>query len=253
MFDKISEIIKSLLPDSDLPTKEYIERIIINFLLAILVSVLLYMTINNTILAERMGLSKVEKTLPLLSHVDLLRDIQTTRQVIKQFSDTYTEVKSSFIIVLVDEAGNIITKSSQTSESNTLMWTITTFKGGEDNLYILEEAIRKFNKIILKAFVFSGGCTSDKIRGTDLEKNRALSDMTTTHYVACPLFSKKKVMLGYTLSFLSLPAVPVNKISTKGDGNTVLLWAFEDRLLIVTKVTESYLNGFETEYKFFYR
>lgn len=59
-------------------------------------------------------------------------------------------------------------------------------------------------------------------------------------------------MVGYTLSFLSLPGLPANNILAKDNGNTILLWAFEDRLLRVTKFVESYFNGFERQYGFFY-
>jgi hypothetical protein len=251
MFDKVVEILKELLPDSDLPTKDYIARITINFLLAVIVAVLLYLTVNNTIIADRIGLSKVDKALPILSHVDLLRDFQTARQVIKQFSDTYTEIKSSFIITLVDESGNVITKNSSVEQASTLLWTVTTYKGGEDNLYILDETLRKFNKIIIKELQ-TGSCTSAKIQGTDLEKNRAMSEMATTHYVACRVFSKKKVLVGYTLSFLSFTPVLSNNVKTKDDVNTILLWAFEDRLLRVTKFIESYFRSFEVQYRVFY-
>jgi hypothetical protein len=250
MPEKIIELLKNLLPDSSLPTKDYIARITINFTLVIIVSLLLYTTINNTILADKMGLSKLEKALPVLSHVDLIRDFQTVRQVIKQFSDAYTEVKSSFIIVLVNETGNIVTKNSPIEKTDTLLWTVTTYKGGEDSLYILDEIIRKFNKNILPELQ-NHSCTSAKVQGTNLENNRAISDMLTTHYVACPIFTKKGVLVGYTLSFLSLTPVPLSN-KAKGDTNTILLWTFEDRLLRVTKFVESYFRSFEVQYKIHY-
>jgi hypothetical protein len=252
MSEFFAEILKALRPDSSLPTKDYVIRIIINFLLAIIVAILFYLTVENTILADKMGIAKVSKNLPVLSHVDLLRDFQTTRQVVKQFSDTYQEIKSSFVILLVDETGNVITKPSQISTANTLIWTVVTFKGGEDSLYILDENIRKFNKEILKVLV-NGGCTSSKIIGTHLEKYRAVTEMQTTHYVVCPIISKKKVMLGYMLSFLSLPPLPINTKKVKSTENIILLWAFEDRLLRITKFIEFYFDGFENQYKIFYR
>lgn len=251
MLDKIVEFLQELLPDSNLPTRDYIARVTINFLLAIIVAVLLYLTIDNTILADKMGLSKIEKALPVLSHVDLLRDFQTAKQVIKQFSDSYTEIKSSFIVVLVDEVGNVITKRELIEKANTLLWTVTTYKGGEDSLYILDETIRKFNKVIVTALQ-SGSCTSAKIQGTNLEKDRTLSEMLATHYVACPITSKKGVLLGYSLSFLSLAPVLPNNIKAKDDANTILLWAFEDRLLRVTKFVESYFRNFEVQYRIYY-
>jgi hypothetical protein len=250
MSEIFAEILKALRPDSNLPTKDYVIRLTINVVLAIVVAVLFYLTIENTILADKMGIAKVNRNLPVLSHVDLLRDFQTTRQVVKQFSDTYIEIKASFIIALVDDTGNIITKTKQITDANTLIWTVTTFKGGEDALYILDESIRKFNKHFIKSL--TNTCISSKIMGTELEKYRAISEMQTTHYVVCPIISKQKVMLGYMLTFLSLPPLPIKTTNAKNPDNIILLWAFEDRVLRVTKFIELYFNGFENQYRFFY-
>jgi hypothetical protein len=254
MFDKLIELLNELLPDSELPTKDYIARVIVNFFLVITLLLGLYFIIENTILADRIGLSKVTKANQVLTHVDLIRDTQATRQIIKQFSDVYTDIRLSFIILLTDDSGNIITKPTADDKVKTLIWTIINYSGGEDSLYVLDEAVSKFNKTLIKELK-TGGCVSNKITGTTIEKNRALSASNITHYVSCPIYSKKtELMLGYTLIFLSVNAsMPVASGNLKSkDADILTIWTYEDRLLRITKLIVPYFRDFENKYTFYY-
>lgn len=241
VIEILGDIIKSLIPNHQLRTKEWIARLLVSTLIVIIIGAVTVVGLRGTGLGERIGINPVNSSLSQLSHAEFVSSFQDMWQAITGVQEQNSDVRSTFVIALIDkETGNIVS-SPEAKSTYGLIWV---WSLPADKFSFLNNFQQAFNDLKPKfenKLREEGRCLSGGIEKPVLDSlRRGVSNFQSTHFSICPIFAKKDYRLvAATVAFYRNP-------------NNQELFYYEDLLRRATSFVENKFNSFKTRYEFFY-
>ncbi len=236
IINAVTDIVKALLPRSDLSTMSWAIRI---SLLALL-CVGIYIGIKGTPLGDRLGLNPVEE-LPKLTHVEIANSFQQSYEQISQLRESDPNVRATFLMALVDNSTNNIVLSDDIPESKTRLifwaWSLPVDKYAY--LDVFDKSFNQIKKEFLK--INEGYCLSGEIKKEIAEQlKRGVYDFQSTHFSVCPVFTtSKKRLVAAAIAFYKQPS-------------NYQLYFYEDRLQRATNAIKTLFYSFSNKYEVYF-
>lgn len=265
MIEQVIKFLQSLVPNSNLPTRDYLARLTGLTAIIILLMMLIYSTLFGTVLGAKWGLEKKQPLLTNLSHYELVKDQRQIWQNLTLLRENDPSITGVFSIVLYDiQTGNILTKPEK-ELSNGLIYVASIPGEHFNSIDIIENAINKVRPKFQEKFSVEKTCYSGRLKGETLKiLKRGIAKLTSTHYAVCPIYAKNgRYLIAATAMFIELPIIPtplpdkkkgvkIENIDPNVLEEFVDLWGYQDRLQRISGSLEQSLNDFKTPYQFYY-
>lgn len=261
MYQAILDFIKSFIPDPELPTGEYLTRLVSLAAITAVIGTLIYFAVSGTVLGARWGLTKTVSDVPNLSHLEFNKDQRESWQALTQLRENDPNVKGAFIAVLYDiKTGNIITKDER-KESQAMIWVYSIPGNTFNSIDIIESAISKVKPTYQERFNAKPECYASKLTGEPYQVlRRGIENLQSTHFATCPIYAKKGgYLIAASFLLLTIPPDPLQTPKSPASSEDIIsyeelsLWNYQDRLRRATALLDNNFRSFDRPYSFFYR
>lgn len=261
MYQAILDFIKSFIPDPELPTGEYLTRLISLSAITAVIGTLIYFAVSGTVLGARWGLTKTVSDIPNLSHLEFNKDQRESWQALTQLRENDPNVKGAFVAILYnDKTGNILTEDER-KESLAMIWVYSIPGQKFNSIDIIETAISKVKPTYQERFNAKRECFASKLTGEPYQVlRRGIEDLQSTHFAVCPIFSKNKnFLIAASFLLLAIPPDPLQSPHNPASPEDIItyeeltLWGYQDRLRRTTALIDNNFRSFDRPYSFYYR
>lgn len=207
LFQLISEVIQSLLPEKSSTNKVWITRVIILILAGYGAAVLTFFALHDTALGERLGLTNLTPKLSELSQVSIITYRQSVWQRLIAARNGNDSIKGAFAIGLYNQdTGNFIRSKEEYSKAQAIIYASSYNFSKYDAIEVLEEGINSVIQQQLEAMVKTNGCVSGKLPDALLGYfRRGIQNFDSTHASACPVYAGTDRRITSLIAFFYTP------------------------------------------------
>jgi len=259
-LQELTDFLKSFMPDKDLPTGEYLLRLMAFTIMNLIFFSLVYYAVIGTVIGNNWGITKTDTQLPVLSHIEFIKNNRQVWGALNQLREGDDIVKGAFTAIFYDfTTGNVLTEDTE-QNTQIVLWNFSIPGNSFTSIDTIEAAANTLKPSFYQRFKRVKDCYSAELDGEVYRVlKRGIVNLESNFIAACPIYGKtKKQLNAVVFVLLALPPdiknVPITKPGTPDNiPRQILLNSYQDRL---SRATDSLLNNFSSfdrRYIFYYR
>lgn len=189
MFNIISEILKDLIPNKDLPNSVWISRYVMLVLTGFLGVYIFFRTLQNTNLGERYGFTKLEKQ-STLTHLGFTYLSRSIRLHLKELDFNHPELESIFVVTRYDPETEFISIIPD-GDDQLLLWEWLTVSKTNVRINNFEQILIENNEF----FNSNKQCAFKKISEKYLNQIKDnVNSSSADSWIVCPVFVRNNLV-----------------------------------------------------------
>ena len=210
MIDGFTGAIKILLPDSSMPTLQWVARLATLMSIAAIAIGVPFVLLRNTELGKKYGINSPETFSPLSNRA--YRDIETVIYTyLSRIREDNPEMRTAVFLAIYDENGNIGFSSKQARGFGVFSWF------APNTNYVSFGTLENVIAIVLEdqndTLVREKKCVSLKISPVNIQRfSQAIEGFSSNYLIACPAPDAvdSDVTFGAVLTFYNTDSQPPN-------------------------------------------